>query len=150
MATKTDGKVQELFQIVQKKKLDLEETIKTEKRSFITNCSFGWDENNISGRINIQTVSDPKVLVKALARLEEASAYEEKAAEKLGVENHKFEWLNYSLKDWTTDFQTRMAKIQSSKKKTELNKLEEKLNSLVSPELRAEMELEAIEKMLRD
>ena len=148
MATKTDEKVQKLFEIVQKKKLELEKLTRTEKRSWITNCSFAWDENNASSRINIQVVNEPKVLIKALAKLELQAKAEQEAAEKLGVENYKFEWLSYTLDEWTTDFQTRLAKIESSKKKTEFNDLEKRLNSLISPELKAELELQEIEKAL--
>ena len=148
MATKTDEKIQKLFDVVQHKKVELEKITKAENRKWITNCSFAWDENNLSTRINLQTVSDPKVIVKALARLQQHSDYEKEAAESLGVENYKFEWLSYSLDDWAQDFQTRLAKIQSSKKKQELADLENRLNDLVSPELKREMELAIIEKQL--
>ena len=150
MATTTDEKVQKFFDIVQKKKLELEKITKAENRKWITNCSFAWDENNLSTRINLQTISDPRVIVKALAKLEQQAKHEAEAAEKLGVDEYKFEWLNYSLEDWTQDFQTRLAKIQSTKKKKELAELETRLNALISPELKAEMELDAISKMLED
>lgn len=148
MATKTDEKVQKMFDVVQKKKLELEKIIKTERRNFITNLSFGFDENNLSTRVNINVVSDPTVLVKALARLTEAADYESKAAVKLGVDGYEFKWLGFSLEEWTADFQTKLAKIQSTKKKKELAELETRLNALISPELKAEMELQLIEKLL--
>ena len=148
MASKTDEKVQKLFEVVQKKKVELELLTKTEKRSWLTNCSFPWDENNTTSRINIQVISDPKILVKALAKLELQAKAEKEAAEKLGLDSYNFEWSNYSLDDWTADFQTRLAKIESSKKKAEFNDLEKRLNSLISPELKAELELLEIEKAL--
>ena len=145
MANKTDEQVQMLFNVVQQKKAEI---AKIEKPNWLTNSSFRWDENNASTSINIQTVSDPKVLVAALAKLLSISDAAEKAAAELGVENYKFEYLGFSLNDWKTDFKTRVDKIQITKKKNELAKLEERLNSLISPELKAQMELEAIQKEL--
>lgn len=145
MANKTDEQVQMLFNVVQQKKAEI---AKIEKPNWLTNSSFRWDENNASTSINIQTVSDPKVLVAALAKLLSISDASEKAAAELGIENYKFEYLGFSLNDWKTDFKTRVDKIQITKKKNELAKLEERLNSLISPELKAQMELEAIQKEL--
>ena len=145
MANLTDKKVQQLFEVVQKKK---EEIKKIEKPNWFTNCSFRPDADNSSQSLNIQTISDPNVLVLALARLETLKNGAEIAAVDLGVEGYKFLHLGFSFNDWKSDFQTRVAKIQISKKKNELSALETRLNSLISPELRAELELSAIEKEL--
>lgn len=145
MATKQDEQVQMLFNVVQQKKSEI---AKLEKPNWLTNCSFRWDENNASTSINIQVISDPKVLVSALAKLNNLSETSNKAALELGLENFKFDYLGFSLEDWKSDFKTRLDKIQITKKKNELVKLEERLNSLISPELKAQMELEAIQKEL--
>jgi hypothetical protein len=145
MATKTDEQVQLLFNVVQQKKAEI---AKIEKPNWKTNSSFRWDENNPSTSFNIQVVAEAKILVNALAKLNSMCVESEKAALELGVENYKFEYLGFSLGEWKSDFKTRVDKINITKKKNELNALEARLNSLISPELRNQMELEAIQKEL--
>lgn len=143
MATKTDKQVQELFEIVQQKKSAI---VKAEKPNWQTNCSFGYDKNS-SSRMNIQVVNDIDELTEILAFLlrKERSHYE--ASEILGVES-QFKWLGFNFEQWKSDIQTRIDKIQISKKKQELEQLESRLGLLISPELRAEMELAEITKIL--
>jgi len=143
MATKTDKQVQELFEIVQQKKSAI---VKAEKPNWQTNCSFGYDKNS-SSRMNIQVVNDIDELTEILAFLlrKERSHYE--ASEILGVES-QFKWLGFTFEQWKSDIQTRIDKIQISKKKQELEQLESRLGLLISPELRAEMELAEITKIL--
>jgi hypothetical protein len=69
-------------------------------------------------------------------------------AKEFGISEYKFKWLGFSYEDWSSDFQTRINKININKKKEELQNLETRLNSLISPELRRELELKEIEKML--
>jgi hypothetical protein len=145
MATLTDKKVQQLFEVVQKKK---EEIKKIEKPNWFTNCAFRPDTDSTVGSFNLQTVSDPNVLVLALSKLQVLKETAERVSVDLGVEGYKFSHLGFSFDDWKSDFQTRVAKIQISKKKSELASLETRLNSLISPELKAELELEAISKEL--
>ena len=63
--------------------------------------------------------------------------------------NVKFDWLGFSLEAWISDIKTRVNKIDISKKRDELEKLETRLNSLISPELRNQMELEEITALLK-
>lgn len=147
MATNQDEKIQKLFDKVQQKK---EEIAKAEKPRWQTNCSFGYDENSASGRINLHTVSDVEQIVKAMAFLISKSETYEKARKLLGLAPKKFEWLGFSVDAWAEDFRTRITKIQLSEKKKELEKYEKTLDTLISPERRAELELEAIEKALED
>lgn len=143
MANATDAKVQLLIQEVAKRK---EEIKKAEKPNWITNCSFRYDEGRAEG-FNIQTITDTDKFVHALAFLKtRAGAYDEAAAE-LGLKG-EFKWLGYTLEDWTTDFKTRVDKVNITKKKKELELLESRLDKLISPELKAQMELEEITKML--
>lgn len=139
----TDEKVLELFAVVQKKK---EEIAKAEKPNWLTNCSFRFDKESNS-TINIQTVSDVNRIVELLAFLYDKRKSFDDAAKDLGVES-KFNWFGFSVEDWKTDFQTRINKIQITKKKQELETMETRLNSLISPELKRQMELELISKQL--
>jgi len=143
MATTQDKKVQQLFEIVQKKKAEI---AKAEKPSWQTNCSFGYMKDS-SQRWNIQTLTNKEDLIEILAFLiDRASAYQ-LACETLKTES-EFKWMGYSLDEWKSDIQTRLNKIEISKKKQELETFEKRLDTLVSPEMRAELELAAIEKEL--
>ncbi len=144
MATKRDEQVQELFKIVQEKKSAI---LKAEKPNWQTNCSFGFDKNS-SARQNIQVVSDMDELTEMFAFLLRREEYHNKASIELGVDS-KFKWMGFTLDQWKSDIQTRIDKIQISKKKQELEQLESRLNSLISPDLRAEMELSEIAKILK-
>lgn len=126
----------------QKKK----EIANAEKPVWVTNMSFGFTED-VNSRINLQTVTSTKVLVSALASLTRAKDSFEAAAKALGTDI-KFTWLGYSYEDWKSDIQTRLNKIELTKKKVELENLEERLNKLVSPEVREALELAEIQAAL--
>jgi hypothetical protein len=144
-APSIDDKVQQLFAIVKQKKSEIE---KAEKPNWVTNCSFRFTEDSTAaGSLNLQVQSDPKVIVGILAFLTEKSAHFTAASAELGLDL-EFKWLGYTVEDWKTDLVTRLNKVQIKKKKDELELLESRLDKLVSPEVRAQMELEAIEKLL--
>ena len=138
---KTDDQVQKLFKVVQAKK---EEIQKAEKPNWLTNCSFGYDDEK---RYNIQVVSKVSELVSMLAFLLNRSKTFDEAAAILGA-NTDFSWMGFSLEEWMSDLKTRITKIQISQKKKELEVLEARLSKLISPELRAQLELEEITKEL--
>lgn len=138
-----DKKVQELFAIVQTKKAEI---AKAEKPNWKTNCSFSYIKDS-AARINLQVVADVEDLLSILAFLiEKNNSYE--AANKLIGTNIEFKWMGFTLEDWTADIQTRVNKVQITKKKKELETLESRLDQLVSPELKRQMELDDITKLL--
>ena len=69
------------------------------------------------------------------------------ASEKLGVK-YSFTWLGFTVDEWESDFQTRINQISIKEKQKELKEIEARLNAIISPELKAKMELEAISKLL--
>jgi len=142
MAT-IDIQVQKLFEVVNQKKKEIE---KIEKPTWLTNCSFRYDKNS-SVNQNLQVLTEVDDMVSILAFLLEKEEYYHIACEKLGVKG-TFKWLGFTLDEWHSDIQTRINKIEISKRKKELEILETRLNSLISPELKAQMELEEITKML--
>jgi hypothetical protein len=71
----------------------------------------------------------------------------ESAAKELGVV-YNFTWLGFSVDEWKEDFQTRVNQISVQEKRKELAELESRLNAIISPELKAQMELEAIAELL--
>lgn len=143
MENQKDKQVQELFKIVQQKKAEI---IKAEKPNWLTNCSFGYNKDS-SARQNIQVVSDVEELISILGFLIEKEKGFDAAQQVLGT-SETFKWLGFTVEEWQSDIQTRINKIQISKKKKELDAIETKLNSLVSKEMREALELAEITKAL--
>lgn len=137
-----DIQIQKLFNVVQSKK---DEILKAERPNWLTNCTFGYDDT--SKRTNIQVTSDVGVLANILAFLYGKSDNFEKASKELGI-TAEFSWMGYTLDEWTEDLKTRVTKIQITKKKKELAIIEVKLDKLISPEMKAQMELDEITKEL--
>jgi len=146
MATKqtTDEKVKTLFESVQEKKLAIE---KAERPCWLTAGNFGYSANSAHDRINIQTLTDVRKIVEMFAFLIDRKEKSENAAKELGV-NYTFTWLGFSVDEWKNDFQTRVNQISIQEKRKELAEIEARLNAIISPELKAQMELEAISKLL--
>lgn len=141
--TNPDEVVNKLFAKLQEKKKILESL---EKPQFKTNLSFGYSTES-STRTNIYTVSDTDVLVSMAAFLMERAKMHKEASDLLEVKSD-FKWLGFSLEEWLHDLKTRASKINIDAKRKEFKQLEDKLNTLVSPEQRRLMELEAISKAL--
>ena len=139
----TDKKTRELFAIVQKKKSEIKAA---EKPQWKTNCAFYFTEST-KDPFNLQITTDVEALIRALAFLYEKGASFQVAAKDLGVDA-PFSWHGYSTETWKVDIQARINKIQIEKKKKELEALEKRLDAILSPELKAEMELESIMKEL--
>lgn len=146
MATKqtTDEKVKTLFESVQEKKLAIE---KAERPCWLTAGNFGYSANSAHDRINIQTLTDVRKIVEMFAFIIDRKEKSENAAKELGV-NYTFTWLGFSVDEWKNDFQTRVNQISIQEKRKELAEIEARLNAIISPELKAQMELEAISKLL--
>lgn len=144
MENKNDKQIQELWDIVKKQKSEIE---KANKPTWSTNGSFPWAINTSSDRLNIQVCNDVNTLIAALALLLEKSASFEKAAKTLEVKGI-FTWSGYSLEEWQNDFKSRVDKIQITAKKEKLTTWENRLNELISPERKLELELEEIKQQL--
>ena len=141
----TDEKVKELFAKVQEKKLAIE---KAERPCWNTSGQFGFSANSAHDRVNVQTLTDSRKLVEMLAFLNDRKKNIDSAAEELGLDKKGFTWLGFTLDEWKSDFLTRVSQLSIQEKRKELNELEARLNTIISPELRAQMELEEISKLL--
>ena len=140
----TDEKVKELFDQVQAKKLAIE---KAERPCWKTNGSFGYSANSAHDRNEIALITDTRKIVDMLAFLIDREEKSRLASEKLGVK-YSFTWLGFTVDEWESDFQTRINQISIKEKQKELKEIEARLNAIISPELKAKMELEAISKLL--
>lgn len=136
----TDQKTLDLIKEVARQKAEI---AKAEKPKWQTNCNFSYEEDSAK-TIVLHVERDIKTLVNIAAFLvKKEEAYMEVAAD-LGVEAPSFTWKGFSVVDWLEDVKMRINKIQIASKKAKFEALEERLNKIISPELRAEMELEAI------
>lgn len=138
-----DQRVQALFDALQAKKA---EVANAERPQYITGGSFRYSESN-GASIDIISERNEKKLVEILTFLLERSEKYAEAAEQLNV-TVDFTWLGFTVKEWFTDLKTRVSTLQIAKRRAELKELEEKINKVISPEMRREMELKALEASL--
>jgi hypothetical protein len=142
---KIDAIVLELFNTVKQKKADI--LALSERPNWETSCTIGLVEGNITTNVNIQTVSDINKLVELYAFLLVKEDYYTHASADLGVKTVS-KWQGYSFSSWKKDLKTRANIIGLNVKKQELTELENRLNALISPEQRRELELAEIQKLV--
>lgn len=142
MAKKTDQKTLDLIKEVNKRKAEISQL---EKPNWQTNCSFSYIEGNQNCSVNIHVQTNVKDLISMAAFLRDKERSYNEAAVALGIEDPPaFAWSGFAVADWLEDIKTRINKIQIATKKRKLEALEARLNAIISPELRAQMELDAI------
>lgn len=141
----TDKKVLALIEKARAKK---EAISKAEKSQWATNCSFSFYPDNTGTRVNLHVADEAKIvhILAFLLRLTESYV---KASSLLGLDP-AFKWNGYTFDEWRDDLITRLTKLHISKEKANLKKIEERLDKLISPELKKQMELEELEKELQD
>lgn len=139
-----DQIVLELLQKVEDKKKQIGNA---ERPSWITNCSFGYNQESNS-RINIQVVRDLEVLVDIHAFLtaKRDSFQASLLTLKLKEIEVPFKYMGFSYNHWVSDIETRISQLKIKAKKDELANLEARVNALVSPEQRRAIELDKLVK----
>lgn len=146
MAKKNDTKVLDFINEVKRRKAEI---ASAEKPNYKTNCSFSYIEGKAVDSINLRVEADVKNLICIAAFLRDKEDAYTDTAQELGVADiPEFTWNGSSVADWISDIKTRINKIQISTKKKQLETLEERLGAIISPELRVELELQAIAKEL--
>ncbi len=148
MATKektADELVLEMLKTVERKK---KEILSLKKRpTWKTNCSLGHDPESSHDRSNIQTVKDPRRLVQLYAMLMQIEERYAMAAQELGLPED-LTYMAYPIVDWKDDLKTRATQLSVEVKQKEMDDLDRRVNKLVSPDQRREMELTAIQEIL--
>jgi hypothetical protein len=148
MSNDIDNKINDMLKQLTAQQQELAEAETEAKKKWVTNCSFPTVYGATTAVINIQTQSE-KSLVQLLADLLAYQSHATKAAELLGVDVVVAnEWGGFPIDGWISDFRTRIAKVQLAQRKQELAQLETRLNAIVSPEQRRQMELELIMQQL--
>lgn len=139
MSDKLDDTIKELFAKVQEKKSKIK-NIGVKK--WITNGVIECPHKTFN-----LNVIDLKTTLSLTAFLIGEKNNMESACQMLGV---KFDNCYYGFKfeDWFEDLKHRMDFLTVNDEKKSLEKLEKKLDSLVSPEMKRAMEITAIEKLL--
>ena len=142
MTTKTtDEKTLSLIKEITRRKAEI---AKAEKPSWRTNCSFTYDGQPNSS-INLQVESSVKTLISIAAYIGiRHDTYKLAIANLELLEYPEFTYNGYSVEDWFADIKSRINKIQISTKKKQLEILESRATAIISPEMRAELELQAI------
>ncbi len=147
-ATKTtDDLVMELLKKVQQKKEEIKAAKK--KPNWKTNLSLGRDSNGVHDRVNIQTRTDPNEIIDWYVFITQKEEGFAQAAKELGL-SVNLTWHGYPISDWKDDLKTRAAQLSVDQKQKEMEALDKRVNKLVSPDQRREMELQALQQILAE
>lgn len=137
-----DQKTLDLIALVTKQKGEIAEA---ERPQWKTNCSFSFLEGRATDTVNLHVETDLRKLIRMAAWLKMQEHWYDNAADVLSVLPYpRFEWGGSSVDDWLHDIRLRIGRLQLADKRKKLEALESRLNAVVSPELRAKLELEAI------
>jgi len=132
--------------------LDLLKTIQAQKAEISSIQRANWQTScsyKINGHtVNLQVVTDVSKLVRVAADVIFAKEFHHKSCRELGLDITDTIIDGYSADQWLEDCKTRLARLQLSQKKARLQQMEDKVNTLISPEKRAALELQAIAKEL--
>jgi hypothetical protein len=143
-----DDKITQLLELVERQKAVIAEA---ERPVFRTNRTFSFVDGDLSKSVNIAVVSDVAALLKMAAHiLVQWSMYREAGKSILGEEETppKFLWNGFSDADWLHDIKLRVSQIRLKAQREKLQVMEERLDKIISPERRRELELAAIEREL--
>lgn len=141
-----EAEVLAMFKKVQEMKLRLE---KSEKPCWQTNRMFRYSDSSSHGATDIGTVTDARKLVEMLAFLKDRESSYSAAASELGMEVKPFKWLGFTLEEWKSDFSTRVEQLRSSETKKTLAIAEQRLSAVLSPEMKQQLEMEAVASMMK-
>ncbi len=140
-----DDTTLQLIQEVVKRKAAISNA---ERSNWQTNMSFSYLEGS-SATVNLHVERDVGTLLKIISFIR-ARAYDyQDAVTAMEIDGAPpFKWQNFTVLEWTEDIKLRISKLQVDAQKKSLEAIEERLNKIISPELRQQMELEAIKKAM--
>lgn len=138
---------QKTLALIEQVKTQRKEIAAAQKPKWETNMTFPLEEGTPKV-LNLHVETNVGKLVKLAAMLRSQQEAYTQAARELAVDAPEFTWGTFTVDNWLKDFKTRINIIQLTQKKKKLEDLENRLNLIISPALRAKMELEAIESEL--
>jgi len=139
----TDEKINKLLKDVETKKAEIKFL---ENPKYKTNLSLVMEPFSTVINLNVLDIRSLLNIKAYLSLLNEQ--YTKLGAESLGAFYKDFVYSGFTYKEWEHDIDLRIGKILISEKRRHLATLEERLNKIMSPELKARLELEEIEKAL--
>ena len=111
-----------------------------------TNCLFSFGDRGI----NIRTLkNDLDTLVSIAANVKTFEISHKEACKELGV-NCVCKFLGYKTVDWMHDIKNQINKLVIQVERDKLQKLEDRLDKIITPELKRQLEIEAIQKELSE
>ena len=126
-----------------------QEIADADRPNWKTNCLFSFTGSGTTGATNLHVESDVGTLIRIAAFVRAQDDYYDNMTREMQIENAPpFKWMGFSAADWIEDVKTRLSKVQIASKRKKLEDLERRLNTIISPALRAEMEQELIMKEL--
>ena len=144
-STTPDDKITQLLAKVEAQKAAIAEA---ERPVFRTNRTFSFVDGDLNKSHNLAVVSDVSALLKMAAHVSSAAeTYYYVAGGILGADEKApaFTWNGYSDLDWLHDIKLRVSQIRLKAQREKLQELEARLDKIISPERRRELELRAIE-----
>jgi hypothetical protein len=139
----TDEKINKLLKDVETKKAEIKSL---ENPRYKTNLSLTMEPFSTAINLNILDIRGLLNIKAHLSALKEQ--YDKLDTESLGAMYKEFIYSGFTYKEWMNDIDLRIGKILISEKRKHLAALEERLNKIMSPELKAQLELEEIERAL--
>lgn len=146
MNNNTDQQTLELIEKVQTQRAEI---AKINRANWQTTCSLSLSGDNRDS-VNLHTVNKIDELVGYASQLLSKKAYHEQAEALLGVEVGEFLWQGFTVEHWLEDIKTRIGKIRIADKQRKLETLESRLDKIISPQLKAKLELEDIAASLNE
>lgn len=126
--TALDKSIEIAKETIEKQRKEVLATEKVLNRGWITNGSYPIGDNK---SINIQTCNMNSVII-VMRHLLLNESFHKAALKELNLKITPFEVDGYTIKDWKTDLELRIAKITIKDKKEKLDKLEKKLETVMS------------------
>lgn len=139
----TDEKINKLLKDVETKKAEIKSL---ENPRYKTNLSLTMEPFSTAINLNVLDIRGLLNIKAHLSALKEQ--YDKLDTDSLGAMYKEFIYSGFTYKEWVNDIDLRIGKILISEKRKHLAALEERLNKIMSPELKARLELEEIEKAL--
>jgi hypothetical protein len=136
------------IELIRKIKEEKDAISKIETGGWNTSCSFSFNENR-DGNINLHVETNVQTLVRIATFLLDTERSFKEVAILLNVEVGTFTWQGFPVSKWISDIRTRINKLRIASRTKDLQALEARLDAIISPNLRAELELKAIESELK-
>lgn len=137
--TKTDDLVHELQVVLENKKSELKK-LKNQSK-FKTNRILPQED----GGVNLATINDMKTLIRVAGQIKQQKKQYEEIVKQFSIEKApEFTIGIYSVEDWLSDIELQINKLNIKVKEEVIKKLEERLESIMSPELKAKREIAKI------